>query len=84
MWHILPNLYIFCRFDAVSAIRKPKVITSSPVPKYSLRILFFTPKRNDILHTGKQLTTLRLLYTVEPYEVNSLGTTEILLLNQEL
>ena len=27
MWHIKQNMYIFCRFDEVSAIRKPKIIT---------------------------------------------------------
>ena len=29
MSHILQNMYIFCRFDEVSAIREPKIITSS-------------------------------------------------------
>ena len=29
MSHILQNMYIFCRFDEVSAIRKPKIMTSS-------------------------------------------------------
>ena len=29
MWHILQNMYIFCRFDEVSAIRNSKIITSS-------------------------------------------------------
>ena len=60
MSHILQNMYMFCRFDEVLAIRKPKIITSSkPVPKYSLRISFFLLKQNDIPHTGKPLTTLK-------------------------
>ena len=29
MCHILQNIYMFCCFDEVSAIRKPKIITSS-------------------------------------------------------
>ena len=29
MSHILQNMYMFCRFDEVLAIRKPKIITSS-------------------------------------------------------
>ena len=29
MWHILQNMYIYCRFDEVSAIRKSKIITFS-------------------------------------------------------
>ena len=52
-------MYIFCRFDEVSAIRKSKIITSS---KTGSEIFFadfvFLPKQNDILHAGKLLTTL--------------------------
>ena len=54
MSHILQNMHMFCRFDEVSAIRKPKIITSSKTgSKYSLRISYFLPKQNDIPHTGK-------------------------------
>ena len=31
MSHILQNMYMFCRFDEVLAIRKPKIITSSKI-----------------------------------------------------
>ena len=52
-------MYNFCRFDEVSAIRKPKIIMFS---KTGSQILFadlvFLPKRNEIPHNGKPLTTL--------------------------
>ena len=57
MWHILQNMYIFCCFDEVSAIRKPKIRTSSITGSqiFFADFLFFLPKQNKIVHTGKLL-----------------------------
>ena len=59
MRHILQNIYIFCHFDEVLAIRKPKIITSSITGSQIFFADFvFSTKTNNIPHTVKPLTVI--------------------------
>ena len=65
-------MYIFCHFDEVSAIRWPKMMTFSNVPKCSLRISLFLPEMNEKLHTSLTFTTLLNILSFLPHEKKKL------------